>query len=333
MAGADRTNMSNFVEHRRVSRRMLRGSFKQLQFDDYLILFAMITHTVAEVSLSLVATMAIDDVDLDSVDVFDSESVSALDPKQLKDLVLFCKLAMVAEQTQIITLWAVKICLILQYSRLTSGSPIFLFMIFPSVQVRNTNSFSRFVLNSHFFVKAVGVYVVLTFVVMEILFYAAWCTPISAYWVFPMSNGLFIVFSLGIFTIIAAVLSKYYTLTNAGNNVWMAWYIRESSTAIIVASLPCALTLVRRVYHRVLRIESGDSTAGIISDHQSRPHESGETCKERRCQHTGSRQHDPMKDTMLETGDARRVETMPGGLEEVEGTARLQRVIVAKDTT
>jgi hypothetical protein len=56
------------------------------------------------------------------------------------------------------------------------------------------------------------------------------------------------VFSLGIFVIIAAVLSKSSSFANVYSDAWVYWYVRESSTAIIVANLPFVWLLYRRMF-------------------------------------------------------------------------------------
>ncbi|KAL1607735.1 hypothetical protein SLS60_002671 [Paraconiothyrium brasiliense] len=56
------------------------------------------------------------------------------------------------------------------------------------------------------------------------------------------------VFALGIFTILAAILSKYYSLGTPYGTQWIYWYIREVSTAIIAANLPLTWTLLQRIF-------------------------------------------------------------------------------------
>jgi hypothetical protein len=38
-------------------------------------------------------------------------------------------------------------------------------------------------------VKVVAVYVAVSFLVMEILYFGVWCRPFSEYWAVPPSNG------------------------------------------------------------------------------------------------------------------------------------------------
>lgn len=56
------------------------------------------------------------------------------------------------------------------------------------------------------------------------------------------------VFALGSFTVLAAILSKYYSLGSPYGTQWIYWYIREVSTAIIAANLPLTWTLLQRIF-------------------------------------------------------------------------------------
>lgn len=54
------------------------------------------------------------------------------------------------------------------------------------------------------------------------------------------------VFGLGFFVILCAILNKYYSFTQPFGSEWTYWYVRESSTALLVANLPFLWTLLRR---------------------------------------------------------------------------------------
>lgn len=74
------------------------------------------------------------------------------------------------------------------------------------------------------------------------------------------------IFGLGIFVILSAVLNKYYSFSNPYGSMWTYWYVRESSTAIIVANLPYTWTLLRRLFNlsafdRSLTRSEGESDA------------------------------------------------------------------------
>jgi hypothetical protein len=56
------------------------------------------------------------------------------------------------------------------------------------------------------------------------------------------------IFSLGIFVILAAVLSKYYNFTRPNTTVYMVWDIRETGTAVCVANIMCLWPLLRKMF-------------------------------------------------------------------------------------
>ncbi|KAK2601785.1 hypothetical protein QQS21_004669 [Conoideocrella luteorostrata] len=57
------------------------------------------------------------------------------------------------------------------------------------------------------------------------------------------------VFALGGFTILSAILNKFYSFNEPFGSQWTFWYMRESSTAIIVANLPLTWTVFRRLFN------------------------------------------------------------------------------------
>ena len=70
---------------------------------------------------------------------------------------------------------------------------------------------------------------------------------------------LYCVFGLGAFVILSAALNKYYSFTQPFGSSWTFWYVRESSTAFIVANIPYTWTLLRRVFNlKAFHIEECD---------------------------------------------------------------------------
>jgi hypothetical protein len=56
------------------------------------------------------------------------------------------------------------------------------------------------------------------------------------------------VMSLGLFTIVAAILNKYFNFASPLTTTYQIWYIREASTAIYVANLMCWWPLLRKIF-------------------------------------------------------------------------------------
>jgi hypothetical protein len=69
---------------------------------------------------------------------------------------------------------------------------------------------------------------------------------------------LIAIFSLGVFVIIAAILNKVYSFSDPFSEQWVYWYVRESSTALIVANLP----FVWLFYRKIFRIRSSTASRG-----------------------------------------------------------------------
>jgi hypothetical protein len=52
----------------------------------------------------------------------------------------------------------------------------------------------------------------------------------------------------GVFVLVCAILNKLYSFTEPFGAAWTFWYVRESSTALLVANLPFLSTLLKRVF-------------------------------------------------------------------------------------
>ena len=242
-----------------ISRRMTLGSFRKFQADDYLMVIVLGFYTSLIVTINIVANNS-------SNLLPPGFKISSLTKQDIHDRQYGSKLILVVEQCQCVTVWGAKGCLILLYLRLTT--------------LRREN----------IAIKALASYVVITFVVMDILYFGVWCQPFHNYWAVPTPNRqcdaatnhlitnavfnltsdcamlavglpMFLrmqlpwqkkfpvvgIFSLGIFTILAAILNKVYSFSEPFGSLWTFWYVRESSTALLVANLPFVWTFWRRV--------------------------------------------------------------------------------------
>ena len=141
-------------------------------------------------------------------------------------------------------------------------------------------------------IKYVAVYCALGYIVVNILFLAVWCRPITQYWRVPVENSqcasyyneiitsavfnissdllilcvpipvliklqlplkrkiiLCVVFSLGILTVLTAILNRYYNFSSPyGSLNYLYWYIAESSTSVYVANIPLCWPVLRRIF-------------------------------------------------------------------------------------
>ncbi|KAI1321418.1 hypothetical protein F5Y16DRAFT_69293 [Xylariaceae sp. FL0255] len=275
-----------------MSRKLLSGTSRKFHIDDLLIIIALFTDTVLMVAINILSYT--------NTNLFDPADPPTLTPQDIKQRVFGSKLVLIVEQMQIATIWLVKGCLLIMYSRLTSS---------PKQRLA---------------VKIVAGYVVFGWVVMEILWFFVWCRPFYEYIAVPTDNiqcsaalhhlivnavfnissdvciiaiplpllarsslplrkkfMLGSIFALGLFTIGAAISSKVYSFDHPFAPDWAYWYIRESSTALVVANLPYFWVMTRftfnlHSFHSVteidectpdlnkgLRVEYGHNSHGV----------------------------------------------------------------------
>ncbi|GAB7329995.1 hypothetical protein MBLNU13_g01690t1 [Cladosporium sp. NU13] len=256
---------------------MALGAISRFQADEYLMMTILCFYTVVIVTINIVEHTS-------SNLLPPGYDIAHMTKQDIAERTLGSKLILVVENCQIVTIWGAKTCLLIMYLRLTT--------------LRREN----------IAIKALLVYVGLTFVVMEILYLGVWCRPFHNYWAVPtpsvqcdaatnhlITNAVFNlssdvamlavglpmflrlslrlskkvpligIFSLGVFVIIAAILNKVYSFSDPFSDEWVYWYVRESSTALIVANLP----FVWLFYRKIFRIRS--STASRRGRYGSTP--------------------------------------------------------------
>ncbi len=96
---------------RLTSRRMLFGSFAKYQIDDYLMVLTVVSFTGVVVSSNQVATNGSNYVP-DGV-------VETWTPQQVDKAIWGSKMLLALEEFMLATLWLVKACLLILYSRMT----------------------------------------------------------------------------------------------------------------------------------------------------------------------------------------------------------------------
>ncbi|KAI0154709.1 hypothetical protein GGR57DRAFT_109049 [Xylariaceae sp. FL1272] len=242
------------------SRKILTGSFLKLKADDFLMFAAFASDTAFFVAINLLAYT--------NTNLIDPDHPLTLTPEDIEERTWGSKLAILTEHMQILTIWFTKACILVMYNRLATSK------------------------RRKLAVRCVAGYVAFGFVLMEILWFTAWCRPLNQYWavptnniqcsaemnhlivnaVFNVSSDVMIfaipmpilfhanlplrkklvlggVFALGIFTILAALVNKFYSFTHPYSGFWEYWYVRESSTALIVANLPFTWTIIQFAFN------------------------------------------------------------------------------------
>jgi hypothetical protein len=78
------------------------------------------------------------------------------------------------------------------------------------------------------------------------------------------------VFGIGILVMLCSILNKYYSFTHPFGSGWTFWYVRESSTAMIVANIPFLWTLLRKFFNANAFDGSSDSGLPSVKYHSAR---------------------------------------------------------------
>ncbi|RDW77813.1 hypothetical protein BP6252_05866 [Coleophoma cylindrospora] len=242
------------VALRTVSRWLSKRSLRGLNPDDYFMLFLTLTYTSVVVTLNHLAY---------------KEHVISQEGQTTEVQILVGKLWTAVELLMMFTVWGVKICMLLLYSRITELLP------------------------ENIAVRATAVYVVCTYFVVLIVFCTTLCKPFNTFWAplaeqppscyiwtkyyivhytFNASSDLMIicipitivvrahfnlarkllligVFGIGALTIVAATLNKYYNfVAPASSGVFIPWYIREDSMAMLVANILLCRPALKKMF-------------------------------------------------------------------------------------
>ncbi|OMP87667.1 hypothetical protein BK809_0007754, partial [Diplodia seriata] len=199
--------------------------------------------------------------------------------QDIEDRILGSKVVVVSEQGMLNVIYTLKVCLLIMYGRLTTGVAQYRLVKFLFIYV------------------AIGwVATEITFFTACRPFSGYWavpppnpqCTTLQHYAIvqacFNLSSDIGIliipipmitklnmplrqrlilglVFSMGIFVIIAAILTKVYNLSDVYDTSYMLWYTREASVAVYVANLPLIWPLLREWFPCLRKLSTGKSYA------------------------------------------------------------------------
>ncbi|GLI81175.1 hypothetical protein PoHVEF18_009547 [Penicillium ochrochloron] len=236
--------------------RIRRLGIRNLQVDDYLMMFALVWYTILSVALNSVATGG-------GSNLMSDEDIKNLTPQTHAERERGSKWVFVSEHAFILCIWSLKACMLVIYSRITEG------------------------LKQRKWINYIAIYVAIGFVATELSLFLI-CRPITNYWAVPTPDYqsdvfmllvaipmlvqvrvpmkqkliLLLLFGMGIFVIVAAVLNKVYCLVPALiSYVYMNWYFREATVAILVTNLPLVWSLLRDVFP-ALKSWTGGSKKG-----------------------------------------------------------------------
>ncbi|KAH7124072.1 hypothetical protein B0J11DRAFT_607086 [Dendryphion nanum] len=225
--------------------------------DDWIMMTAVSAfYTTLIVCLNIIATGG-------GSNMYPPEQFDLFTEDEIRERVKGSKIVVISEQAMLNLIWSLKVCMLFMYARMTEGT-----------------NHRKWVKYLAIYVAVGWVAVQITFFTACRPFKGYWgmpppnpqCTTLEHYAiinaVFNLSSDfgmlllpipllislslptkqkavLAIVFSMGVFVIIAAILTKVYNLSDVYDTAYMLWYTREASVAVYVANLPGIWPLLR----------------------------------------------------------------------------------------
>ena len=216
--------------------------------------------------------------------LFPPEQLAHFTEAEISARIYGSKLVLISEQAMLCTIWGVKACMLIFYGKLTSGLPIrrwvkvlgvyvavgwvacelaiflqcrpfhgywgmpppkgttlpapsakFMFLTHKTPAEDCTTFKTYAIINALFNISSD---VIMLSIPLPMLFKSR--LP------FKQKAAVLSIFAMGLFVIIAAILTKIFNLADIYSTVYMFWYIRESSVAVYVSNLPQIWPLLRK---------------------------------------------------------------------------------------
>ncbi|EPE32221.1 hypothetical protein GLAREA_07354 [Glarea lozoyensis ATCC 20868] len=256
----------------RIYARIHRLGFKSLQLDDYGMVLAGCFYTILIVCLNVICGGG-------GSNLYPPEDFESFTPQNIQDRIHGSKIVVVSEQAMLNVIYTAKACVLVMYTRLTLnlatqrlvthlaiyvflgwlGTEIAFFstcrpfsgywaMPPPSPQCATLEHYA--IIQGSFNITSD---ILMLFIPLPLI------TRLSVPW--RQKTVLMVVFSMGTFVIIAAVLTKVFNLTDIWDPSYMLWYTREASVAIYVSNIPLIWPLVREHIPALKRFTPGQKSS------------------------------------------------------------------------
>ncbi|CAE7001827.1 hypothetical protein PTTW11_01300 [Pyrenophora teres f. teres] len=248
-------------------------SLSRFAVDDCIMITAVpLLYTGLVVCLNLIATGG-------GSNLFPPEQLSTFTQADIDDRIKGSKIVVLSEQCMLNVIWCLKACMLFMYARILTGTSnmkwIKLITIWTisgwiAAEIAFFTACRPFkgywavpppdpqctTLVNYAIVQA-------TFNLSSDLFIIAVPVPMILSLKLPLKQkiGLGALFSMGVFVIVAAILTKVYNLSNIYSTTYMLWYTREASVAVYVANLPGIWPLLRE-HIRFLREHTNTYPSG-----------------------------------------------------------------------
>ncbi|ETN40513.1 uncharacterized protein HMPREF1541_04790 [Cyphellophora europaea CBS 101466] len=258
-----------------VSRIWHFRSVKKLMVEDWLMAFLTGLYIV------LIAFL---NVDLNvSTNLINPADMIELTPQEISRRTYGSKTVLLVEQSMCAIQWGTKVCLLLLFWRITHNlrqhlavklvaayvvtTYCVMFILYFGVWCRPFSDYWKVPTDNVQCTTALNHLITnLVFNLSSDVMIMAIPIPLLLKQQLPWKKKLLMVFpfTLGLFTMVCAILSKYSSFHDPFAVAWVYWYCREASTTMIVSNMPYSWALIRRIFH--LRSFLGDSTQNDLQD-------------------------------------------------------------------
>ncbi|KEF61489.1 uncharacterized protein A1O9_03056 [Exophiala aquamarina CBS 119918] len=244
----------------RLYSKVRRVGIRNLQLDDGFIAFGLFAYTMLCVSFNEMATGA-------GSNLMTPEEEAALTPAITAQRVNGSKWVFVSEHAMLLTIWSMKAAMLILYTRVTDGlrarkllngvmvwvvlafigdelalflicRPLSQYWAVPPVNPQCSTYEYYQIVNAVFNIST------------DILILAIGIPPVlNALLSLQQKAILGVIFGMGTFVIIAAILRAIYCLVpSLISYVYMNWYFREASVAVYVTTLPGIWVFLREIF-------------------------------------------------------------------------------------
>ncbi|KAI1636635.1 hypothetical protein F4809DRAFT_372667 [Biscogniauxia mediterranea] len=245
-----------FIVLRLYGRARRLGGVTNFQIDDYLMMLASVLYTALIVCLNVIAQGG-------GSNLYPPELEGTFTPEEIQERVYGSKIVVVSEQAMLNCIYTIKVCMLIMYTRLTLGLTqqkavrylgVYVAMGWMASEVAFFTACMPF--EGYWGMPppnpqctTLQYYAIVTgcFNISSDLLMLGIPIPLVLGMNMPWRRKvvLLLIFGLGLFVIIAALLTKIFNLTNIWDPGYMLWYVREASVAVYVSNLPMMWPLLR----------------------------------------------------------------------------------------
>ncbi|KAK5064594.1 hypothetical protein LTR84_000427 [Exophiala bonariae] len=244
----------------RLYSKIRRVGIRGLQLDDGFIAFGLFAYTILCISFNEMATGG-------GSNLMTAEEEAALTPEIIRQRVHGSKWVFVSEHAMLLTIWSMKAAMLILYTRITDGlrarkllngvmiwvvlafigdelalflicRPLSQYWAVPPTNAQCSSYEYYQIVNAVFNIST------------DIMILAIGIPPVLNARLSLQQKGILgVIFGMGTFVIIAAVLRAIYCLVpSLISYVYMNWYFREASVAVYVTTLPGIWVFLREIF-------------------------------------------------------------------------------------